>query len=101
MRELSRIFLFVACLASILGMPARGFPADAPAAPAAPPPAVSRVPREAATPPTTLRFFNRDIVTFRSAFFGYQPTERAAVAYERIRLALLFNRKLRAISRGA
>src|SRR5262245_10690663 len=89
MRGLSRIFILVACLASILGVPARGVPADgATTAAATTAPSVSRVSREAGPPPSPLRFFNRDVMTFRSAFFGYQPTERAAVAYERIRLAL-------------
>src|SRR5262245_38532211 len=89
MRGLSRIFILVACLASILGVPARGVPADgATTAAATTAPSVSRVSREAGPPPSTLRFFNRDVMTFRSAFFGYQPTERVAVAYERIRLAL-------------
>ena len=89
MRDLSRIFILVACLVSSLGVPAWGLPAErAVAAPATPSPAVSSASPETAPPRSTLRFFNRDIVTFRSAFFGYQPNERAAVAYERIRLAL-------------
>src|SRR5262245_24739728 len=88
MRDLSRIFILVACLASILGVPARGLPADGATTSAATAPSVARIPRDAAPPPSPLRFFNRDVMTFRSAFFGYQPSERAAVAYERIRLAL-------------
>src|SRR5262245_44534466 len=89
MRDLSRIFILVTCLASILGVPTRGLSADgATTAAATTAPSVSRISRDAAPPPSTLRFFNRDVMTFRSAFFGYQPTERAAVAYERIRVAL-------------
>src|SRR5262249_35051988 len=36
----------------------------------------------------TLRFFNRDIVTFRAAYFGLSPAERAANGAQRIRDAL-------------
>ena len=35
--------------------------------------------------PGTVRFFNRDIVTLRTAYFGYQPAQRAAAARQRIR----------------
>jgi small-conductance mechanosensitive channel len=39
---------------------------------------------ESVPPHATLRFFNRDIVTFRTAYFGYQPAERAAAGARRI-----------------
>ncbi|PWU23101.1 MAG: hypothetical protein C5B48_09165, partial [Candidatus Rokuibacteriota bacterium] len=43
---------------------------------------------EPAPPPATLRFFNRDIVTFRAAYFGLSPAERAVHGAQRIREAL-------------
>jgi len=61
---------------------------------AAPPPTASWPARAAVTPaevvpaPATLRFFNRDIVTFRVPYVGYSPTGRAATGSERIREAL-------------
>jgi len=53
-------------------------------------PAVARAPAapELASSPATLRFFNRNIVTFRVSYFGYQPAERASAANRRIREAL-------------
>src|SRR5262245_53102994 len=41
--------------------------------------------------PRTLRFFNRDIVTLRTASLGYQPAQRAAAGAQRIREALAKN----------
>ena len=38
--------------------------------------------------PAMLRFFNRDIITFRAAYFGFQPAARATNGAERIREAL-------------
>lgn len=46
------------------------------------------IPAEALPPPATLRFFNRDIVTFRTPYVGYSPAGRAAAGSERIREAL-------------
>src|SRR5262249_43447384 len=44
---------------------------------------------DAATPPSgTLRFFNRDIVTFASANFGLSPAERADKGAQRVGEAL-------------
>src|SRR5215831_9791030 len=43
---------------------------------------------EPAPPPATLRFFNRDIVTFRAAYFGLSPAERAVNGAQRVRDAL-------------
>jgi small-conductance mechanosensitive channel len=40
---------------------------------------------EAGVPPATLRFFNRDIVTFREAYFGIPPAGRATQGTQRIR----------------
>src|SRR5262252_1531201 len=43
---------------------------------------------ETAPPPGTVRFFNRDIVTFRASYVGVLPVDRAAQAASRIRDAL-------------
>ena len=67
-------------------LPAMAFPADG--APPPPPPRAAASPAEATPPPATLRFFNRDIVTFRTAYVGYSPAGRAAAGSERIREAL-------------
>ena len=45
-------------------------------------------PTETAPPPATVRFFNRDIVTLRTPYFGVLPTDRAVQAASRIRDAL-------------
>jgi len=67
-------------------LPAMAFPADG--APPPPPPLAAASPAESTPPPATLRFFNRDIVTFRTAYVGYSPAGRAAAGSERIREAL-------------
>jgi small-conductance mechanosensitive channel len=67
-------------------LPAMALPADG--APPPPPPRAAASPTEATPPPATLRFFNRDIVTFRTAYVGYSPAGRAAAGSERIREAL-------------
>lgn len=54
----------------------------------APAPASAADSAELALPPGTLRFFNRDIVTFRVAYYGAAPTVRAAQGAERIHQAL-------------
>ena len=46
---------------------------------------------EPALPPGTLRFFNRDIVTFRDAYLGVPPRGRAAQGADRVRRALARN----------
>jgi small-conductance mechanosensitive channel len=75
---------FLVLLAVVL--PAMAFPADGASPP--PPPRAAASPAESAPPPATLRFFNRDIVTFRTAYVGYSPAGRAAAGSERIREAL-------------
>ncbi len=67
-------------------LPAMAFPADGATPP--PPARAAASPAEATPPPATLRFFNRDIVTFRTAYVGYSPAGRAAAGSERIREAL-------------
>ena len=67
-------------------LPAMAFPAHG--APPPSPPRTADSPAESAPPPATLRFFNRDIVTFRTAYVGYSPAGRAAAGSERIREAL-------------
>jgi small-conductance mechanosensitive channel len=67
-------------------LPAMAFPADG--APPPPPARTAASPAESTPPPATLRFFNRDIVTFRTAYVGYSPAGRAATGSERIREAL-------------
>src|SRR5262245_38540052 len=62
--------------------------ADAPVPPAEPPAGLAVATAETAAAPATLRFFNRGIVTFRAAYFGYQPADRAANGAQRIRDAL-------------
>ena len=71
------LFLAVALLPAIA--------AASGAAPAAPPGAAAV---GAQPPPATLRFFNRDIITFRAAYLGFLPAERAAGAADRIAKAL-------------
>jgi small-conductance mechanosensitive channel len=84
MRYLSRILLLVAYLALTLGVSD-----DRATAAPVPQAATSSQPSfEPGLPPATLRFFNRDIVTLRSASLGFPPAERALVASERIRQAL-------------
>ncbi len=71
-------------------MPTMVFAADG----AAPPPTASWPARTAAAPAevvpaaATLRFFNRDIVTFRVPYVGYSTAGRATSGSERIREAL-------------
>src|SRR4029450_10034995 len=43
---------------------------------------------ETAAPPATLRFFNRDIVTFRAPYVGHSPAARAKAGNQRIREVL-------------
>ena len=67
---------------------AMAFPADGAPPPPPPPLRAAASPAESASPPATLRFFNRDIITFRTAYVGYSPAGRAATGSERIREAL-------------
>jgi small-conductance mechanosensitive channel len=84
MRHAPRLLVL---LAVAVVLPAMAFPADG-APPPPPPPRAAASPAEATPPPATLRFFNRDIVTFRTAYVGYSPAGRAAAGSERIREAL-------------
>jgi small-conductance mechanosensitive channel len=68
--------------------PAATFAADSSATVASGTVTQSAAAAEPASPPATLRFFNREIVTFRVPYFGYQPAERASAANRRIRDAL-------------
>jgi len=71
-------------------VPTMVFAADgAPPPPTASWPARAAVgPAETVPAPATLRFFNRDIVTFRVPYVGSSPAGRAASGNERIREAL-------------
>lgn len=76
MRHLAGTMLGIALAAFACAASARQ-PAPEPA----PPPAAAAPPAHA---PATLRYFNRDIVTFRVPFFGNSPTRRAEVAQANI-----------------
>jgi small-conductance mechanosensitive channel len=78
-----RYALSAAFLTAML-VPAVAFAADS----SAPTAARAAPASEPALSPATLYFFNREIVTFRVAYFGYQPAERASAANRRIREAL-------------
>src|SRR5256886_246238 len=45
-------------------------------------------PAPVASPPATVKFFNRDIVTLRASYYGVLPADRAAQAANRIREAV-------------
>jgi small-conductance mechanosensitive channel len=86
MRHALKVLLLV--VATLVPAPVLGV--DSSATPPSPQ-ALTRAtpaPAEAMPPPATLRFYNRDIVTFRVAYFGSLPAERAASGSERIREAL-------------
>ena len=68
--------------------PAATFAADSSATAASPAVTRAAAAAEPAASPATLRFFNREIVTFRVRYFGYTPAERASAANQRIREAL-------------
>ena len=70
MRNAPKVALLVACFAPVLAL----------AAPVSP--------TETAPPPGTVRFFNRDIVTFRASYLGVLPVDRAVQAASRIHDAL-------------
>ena len=70
MRNAVKVALLVAFLAPVLAL----------AAPVSP--------TETAPPPAMVRFFNRDIVTFRTSYLGVLPVDRAVQATRRIREAL-------------
>jgi len=78
MRYVLRPLLLVLALAPSPALAAESSvtPAVAPAEPSAPAPA-------------TLRFFNRNLVTFRAPYFGSSPGERAATGSQRLREAVL------------
>jgi small-conductance mechanosensitive channel len=82
MRDVVRALLLIVVLAPGVSC------AEDTSATAPPQVALAAAATEAAPPPATLRFFNRDIVTFRAAYFGYPPSERASAANRRIREAL-------------
>ncbi|HXJ78956.1 MAG TPA: mechanosensitive ion channel domain-containing protein [Candidatus Methylomirabilis sp.] len=79
-----------ALLIATLAFPAAVFAADSGAttAPALPAVALATAPAEGTAAPATLYFFNREIITFRAPYLGYQPSERASAANRRIREAL-------------
>ena len=84
-RGMRRALRFLLLLAMLAPLAAEGGTA------APTPPVLARsaaAPTEVAPSHATLRFFNRDIVTFRAAYFGSQPAERAAAGSERIREAV-------------
>ncbi|HTY76179.1 MAG TPA: mechanosensitive ion channel family protein [Candidatus Bathyarchaeia archaeon] len=62
--------------------------ADSGAPPPASSPRVAAAASETPAAPATLRFFNREIFTFRVPYVGHSPAGRAAVGNERIRAAL-------------
>ena len=86
MRDALGALLVIVALA-----PAATFAAETSAIPASEAVARAAAGAEPAQGPVTLRFFNRDIVTFRVAYFGYQPAQRAAAAEQRIRETLAKN----------
>jgi len=77
-------FLVLLTIAS----PVMALAADGGASPPIPSPRVATIPVETAPAPAPLRFFNRDIVTFRVPYVGYSPAGRATAGSERIREAL-------------
>src|SRR5262245_49720862 len=77
------LVLFVA-----VASPAAVRAADSGASPPASLPRVAAAAPETPPAPATLRFFNRDIFTFRVPFVGHSPAGRAAIGNERIRQAL-------------
>ena len=85
MRHAWRLLVLLTTVVPVTALAADGG-APTPALPTLPRAAVSAT--EAVPPPATLRFFNRDIVTFRTAYVGYSPAGRAAAGSERIRQAL-------------
>lgn len=72
MRHALRVLLLLVLLAPT--------PSRATGSGASPPPTAA----EPGSPPATLRLFNRDIVTFRVAYFGVHPADRAAAGVTRI-----------------
>src|SRR5262245_24741054 len=72
----------------VITSPAAIRAADSGGSPPASRPRVAAAAPETAPAPATLRFFNRDIFTFRVPFVGHSPAGRAAIGNERIRQAL-------------
>jgi small-conductance mechanosensitive channel len=80
MRDLPGLLLLLAFLAPVPALGAdTGNPAQAAQA------AVQATPL---SPPATVRFFNRDVLTLRAAYFGLMPADRAAQSTQRIHDAL-------------
>src|SRR5262245_32943946 len=85
-RQMWHAFRFLVLLT--IASPVMALAADGGASPPIPSPRVATIPVETAPAPAPLRFFNRDIVTFRVPYVGYSPAGRAAAGSERIREAL-------------
>ena len=68
--------------------PVMALAADGDASPPAQSARVAAVAPEDAPPSATLRFFNRDIVTFRAPYVGHSPAARAKAGNQRIREVL-------------
>ena len=79
----SRILVLLAVV-----WPAVALAADSGAPPPAPSPRVAAAAPETGPQPATLRFFNRDIFTFRAPYVGHTPQARAKAANQRIREVL-------------
>jgi len=79
----SRILVLLAVVS-----PAVALAADSGASPPTPFPIVAAAAPDTAPPPATLRFFNRDIFTFRAPYVGHTPQARAKAANQRIREVL-------------
>src|SRR5215471_8663376 len=85
-RQMWHAFRFLVLLTIV--SPVTALAADGGGSPPTPSPRVATIPVETAPAPATLRFFNRDIVTFRVPYVGYSPAGRATSGSERIREAL-------------
>jgi small-conductance mechanosensitive channel len=85
MRHVLKLLVLLAVVPPVMALAAD---AAAPTATPPPPPRAAVAPAEALPPPATLRYFNRDIVTFQVPYFGHLPAERAAASSQRIRKAL-------------
>ena len=85
--NLLRLLLVVTVLAPALGAGAAS-PAQATQAAVQAAQAVQAAVQATPPPPAPVRFFNRDILTLRAAYFGLMPADRAAQSTQRIHDAL-------------